>query len=44
MTEFWQVDYDWSPFVCSACVHPGETHLGSTSDIGTWYAGTCCYG
>ncbi|MEU5894578.1 DUF6355 family natural product biosynthesis protein [Streptomyces sp. NPDC047461] len=29
----------------AACVHPGETHLGSTSDIdNAWYLGTCYYG
>ncbi|MFC4465717.1 DUF6355 family natural product biosynthesis protein [Streptomyces xiangluensis] len=40
-----QVDYDWTPFDGYACVRPGETHLGSTSEIdNAWYIGTCWYG
>ncbi|PSM39901.1 hypothetical protein C6Y14_28880 [Streptomyces dioscori] len=37
-----QVDYDWTPFDGYECVRPGETHLGSTSDIdNAWYLSTC---
>ncbi|WP_329237170.1 DUF6355 family natural product biosynthesis protein [Streptomyces canus] len=37
-----QIDYDWTPFDGWRCVPPGETHLGSTSEIDdAWYYLPC---